>query len=381
MTHGFFLSMGGFIVTQVTPTKNVYYPVTPKLLENLVVDPVSITSIPAADLMDRSSCDSLFLFLAFLQSVWFISQIVGRWISGMEVTQLEVVTLAILGMSSLIFGMLWKMPRGVNRPILLPFQFMFKSPEPKQEKKDLDDSSSQFSSSDSVTTISTTPAACTSNPGPEPEPGVAAFTPPLADALGADSQTSPKSVHTGPAEPSRLSLLYAFQHKAYGMLCYFGGMNPLLPSATQVPLLWSGYFTDAHINSEGGNILGIVSVHTGVVTGILFGAIHFSAWNAIFPSATEQALWKMCCVAIVVLPAAFGCLNWTDQGIIWLKLEKRSGWWTLLSCTILAGEAMLLAFYLVCRAVMLVLPLMQLRALPDGALMDLGWSRFIPHIG
>jgi hypothetical protein len=379
MTHGFFLSMGGFVIA--TSTKNVYYPVTPEMLDKLIVDPIFIASIPAADLMDRSSSDPLFLFLAFLQGVWFVSQIVGRWISGMEVTQLEVVTLAILGMSSLIVGMLWKKPRGVNRLILLPYPpppslpSMLNIPEPEQEKKDLDASSSQSSSSDSITTVTipTTPAASASNL--EPEPGVVISTLPFTGESD-DSGTSLKPFYTGPhAKTSLLDLLYRFQSKAYAILDYLGGTSPLLPSATRVPLLWSGYFKANKTSTF--SILGSVSLYSGTITGILFGAIHFSAWNAIFPSSTEETLWKMCCVAIVVLPAAFACLNWINEWTFGLQ-----NWWvTLASCTVLAGEATVFAFYLVCRAVMLVLPLMQLRALPEGAFVDLGWSRFIPHIG
>jgi hypothetical protein len=373
MTHGFFLSMGGFVIT--TSTKNDLYPVTPEMVEDLIVDPVSITSIPAADLIERSSSDSLFLCLALLQSAWFISQIVGRWASGMEVTQLEVVTLAILGMSSLISGMLWKKPRGVNRAILLPS--MLNIPEPDPEKKDLDDSSSQSRSSDSFSINTTTAAASASIP--ESQPGVVTFTLPLTGELEVDFRDCQKAVHTGPIETSVLGRFRKFQSKAYAILNHLGGASRIPPSATQVPLLWSGCFKSANTTSTG-DILCFVSINTGIVTGILFGAIHFSAWNAIFPSATEQALWRMCCIAIVTLPAAFGCLDFTEV-IFRCRFGLEKWWVTLAICAVLAGQAMVFAFYLVCRAVMLVLPLMQLRAMPEGALVDVGWSRFIPHIG
>ena len=45
--------------------------------------------------------------------------------------------------------------------------------------------------------------------------------------------------------------------------------------------------------------------------GVLFGAVHFVAWNFTFPSSTERLLWRIFCCILVVFPllgTAFYCI-------------------------------------------------------------------------
>ncbi|KAL8694130.1 MAG: hypothetical protein Q9218_001183 [Villophora microphyllina] len=47
--------------------------------------------------------------------------------------------------------------------------------------------------------------------------------------------------------------------------------------------------------------------------GLIFGAIHFSAWNFHFPTPVERLLWRMSCTVLIVFPMIGTAFYWTMQ--------------------------------------------------------------------
>ena len=95
-------------------------------------------------------------------------------------------------------------------------------------------------------------------------------------------------------------------------------------------------------------------------------------------------LWKMSCVSIVAIPVAFGICDLTVATLntIFDQASKREEpFIVILVGLVYFTEVFIAALYLVTRTVLLVLPLLQLRALEDGALAETRWSTLIPHVG
>ncbi|KAJ7364214.1 hypothetical protein DFH08DRAFT_1016290 [Mycena albidolilacea] len=115
-THGFFVSMGGFVDSSGCPVT------TREQLDDLVVGPeflTAIRSIDAKDIMDRSKGDALSKGLALAQGLWFCIQYFARIHQHLAVTQLEVATLAFAVVNIFIWGLWWGKPLDVQRPIVV----------------------------------------------------------------------------------------------------------------------------------------------------------------------------------------------------------------------------------------------------------------------
>ncbi|KAF7369948.1 hypothetical protein MSAN_00624600 [Mycena sanguinolenta] len=130
-------------------------------------------------------------------------------------------------------------------------------------------------------------------------------------------------------------------------------------SSLSVPSFWSmdGDYTKADI------LLFLV--------GILFGAIHCAAWNAIFPTPVEMWIWRISTVVVTAIPGLTLLL-------ILMEISDQ------LESVLVAGFGviMLLGFplYIAARIILIVLPLVELRLLPASAFVDINWSTYIPHI-
>ncbi|KAJ7079014.1 hypothetical protein C8R44DRAFT_895789 [Mycena epipterygia] len=112
ITHGFFISMGGFV------SQNGHPIVTIKQLENSEYLS-AIKKVKVANIMNRSKGDALSKGVALLQGVWFITQCIARVHQHLPVTQLEVATLAFAVVNVLIWALWWGKPLDVGEPILV----------------------------------------------------------------------------------------------------------------------------------------------------------------------------------------------------------------------------------------------------------------------
>ncbi|KAJ7130444.1 hypothetical protein C8R44DRAFT_872247 [Mycena epipterygia] len=113
MTHGFFISMGGFV------SRIGHHPiVTKKQLKN--PDCLSaIQSVEEEDINDKGNSDAFSKGIALIQGLWFITQCMARVHQHLPVTQLEVATLAFAVINILIWALWWGKPLDVAQPILI----------------------------------------------------------------------------------------------------------------------------------------------------------------------------------------------------------------------------------------------------------------------
>ncbi|KAJ7811854.1 hypothetical protein B0H13DRAFT_2383641 [Mycena leptocephala] len=106
------------------------------------------------------------------------------------------------------------------------------------------------------------------------------------------------------------------------------------------------------------------------LVGTVFGAIHCAAWNTDFPSAVERWMWRSCSLLIVAIPAVILLLLVLSVIVKSDRMQKMIG----------SGLVMSIPIYVISRLILIILPLVALRSLPPGALVDVNWSVYIPHL-
>jgi len=92
-------------------------PLTSSRFKRLVGDRTRGIPITVAEIEDRSKGDGLLKLIAILQSLWFITQCIARGVQGLALTQLEVVTLAIVALNVAASAFWWRKPLGVEEPV------------------------------------------------------------------------------------------------------------------------------------------------------------------------------------------------------------------------------------------------------------------------
>jgi len=66
------------------------------------------------EVTDRSKGDALSKLIFITQSTWFILQCLGRRIQGLDLTQLELTTLALASLNGITFVLWWDKPLGAQ---------------------------------------------------------------------------------------------------------------------------------------------------------------------------------------------------------------------------------------------------------------------------
>jgi len=93
-------------------------PLTSKRFKKLVDgDGLEIPTITLEEIKDRSKGDGLLKLIAVLQTLWFITQCIARGVQGLPLTQLELVTLAIVVLNVAASAFWWRKPLGVEEPM------------------------------------------------------------------------------------------------------------------------------------------------------------------------------------------------------------------------------------------------------------------------
>ncbi|KAJ7700379.1 hypothetical protein B0H17DRAFT_1047115 [Mycena rosella] len=179
-------------------------------------------------------------------------------------------------------------------------------------------------------------------------------------------------IRVGPAEgqqePGPIIPHMGIAHRFFGVLTgdYSDLYDPI--SSTSVPSFWAG-----EQGREDNSFQGALLIEC--LVGAIFGAIHCAAWNASFPSRDEMWMWRACSLLVAAFPAAIGSV----MPVIWAAAEGSFGE----TIADLIGAVIFILgtpTYIIARLFLIVLPLTTLRTLPPGALTDVNWSIYIPHI-
>ncbi|CAG7853038.1 SubName: Full=Uncharacterized protein {ECO:0000313/EMBL:CCA75392.1} [Serendipita indica DSM 11827] len=155
--------------------------------------------------------------------------------------------------------------------------------------------------------------------------------------------------------------------KLFKAFCYVLGAQDRFTdfrTLKRIPTFDAGGLDNESAHSE--------SIMALIVTGVIFGSIHFLAWASSFPTSTERLLWHMSTiilVAVPLFPISFLILLAVIARLLNLPYEFA-----------VAGSSLLPLAYIVGRITTITLAFTTLRCLPVEAYRDVGWSDFLPHI-
>ncbi|KAF5378947.1 hypothetical protein D9757_008737 [Collybiopsis confluens] len=121
MTHGMFLVMGGFMLTDASG-KRIQTLQEDDLAHLLRKGDIKLPPLTGAEIMDKSKGDALAKLVVLIQTSWFIAQVFSRVVLRLAITELELTTLAFALLNFLTYGLWWKKPLDVRYPILLSLQ-------------------------------------------------------------------------------------------------------------------------------------------------------------------------------------------------------------------------------------------------------------------
>jgi hypothetical protein len=349
-THGFFASMGGFILSENGAMTEV---LSIERLEELESKgSINWPRISEKEIEDRSKGDAFSKGFAVLQATWFITQCVARGIYGLAITELEVATLAFAALNGVLYFLWWNKPRGVACPV--PVYLISSKRETGTQTMNLEYEAildHTFSSISVNTSLATN----------------------VAPSDKDVSQNNDPLWKPTPLEPLSFTAFVRYCVKFKGMVLSMFSIGPILNDialcttikapALSVPLFYSP--------SCGTPAIVVLhrSAYIGFIIGTLFGGIHCIAWFFRFPSVEEQYVWQTSAAIITAMPIVYAGL---------FIFEPKP---TLMSRFIVKQvRSMMILVYLVSRIALLILPLIALRSLPPGSLLAIRWSSFIiPH--
>jgi len=389
MTHALFVIMGGFTLhdEQGTPLRIL----DPVELERLSeAGRIKWPSITEAEIQDRSKGDHLSKGIVLMQTTWFIAQCIVRGAYRLEVTELEVATLAFAVITGVIYYLWWNKPLDVRCSI--PIYLLKNDEKQKVESKNT-------ASVSPVGIPPTTSCDLDSN-------RVNSQSPPLSE----ESQIPQQTLVINSQEPSQLShdqpttapefqstttiqqfsafirrqrqkhgavlgLTYVFL--LYPLRSFFSGFTDMLVSDTlndSMPLRVPTFYapTITRYNPV------IRAVAVAICVAVIFGGIHCVAWSFYFPTLQEKLAWQISAASVAGLPI----LIWVFTVLLSAGVNIPSDNWQNISNSVFAFMVLAaLTSYVIARIVLLVLPCIALRELNLAALVEIQWAAFLPHIG
>jgi len=111
---------------------------TLEMLQELVNDPDFEIHMTEEEIMDRSKGDALSKLIFILQSTWFILQCIERRVEGLNLTHLELTTLALASLNGITFLLWWKKPLGAQAIVRIHLKRKLKESERVSQEVSLD---------------------------------------------------------------------------------------------------------------------------------------------------------------------------------------------------------------------------------------------------
>ncbi|KAJ6595237.1 hypothetical protein DFH09DRAFT_906342 [Mycena vulgaris] len=289
ITHGFFISMGGF-VSRVGHHPNT----TIAQLEDSLLGPQYQSDIRAVDreeIRDRSKGDGLSKGVALLQGLWFIAQVLARLLEHLPTSALEIATLAYAVVNIFTWLLWWWKPLDVKTPILIGPTRADHSLHRRHSEPITRDCYLSRRRSEPITFPPTSRAGVVQFDLGSP---ASWHRYPKVMLVGPGDERKPAD--WGPAYDVPLETLEIRRRSEWAETLFAGPIqgsyqNYLPRTSKSVPEFWSS--PDIPRYSPFGAML----------VGMVFGAIHCAAWAESFPSTAEMNLWRASAVVVAAYPA------------------------------------------------------------------------------
>jgi hypothetical protein len=125
------------------------------------------------------------------------------------------------------------------------------------------------------------------------------------------------------------------------------------------------------LDYESNNMTGLLWYSSMIIISLGFGAVHIAAWNFHFPSPTEQLLWRISSVGVIILPILIVLMLMEED--IYKRILRRTLW-----------DALFWPFaisYTLFRLYMFIEMFISLRASPASVYQTPRWSQYFPSFG
>ncbi|KIL62375.1 hypothetical protein M378DRAFT_25598 [Amanita muscaria Koide BX008] len=343
-THTQFVRMGGFRLEHAN--KKTF-------LDCIRDGTIDLPELSKDDILARSKGSFIAKCLAVIQTAWFVTQCIHRHSQHLLLTELEITTLAHTLVNFFIYFFWWHKPYGVAVPIIVPGTIA----------RGWDESGIK-----------------------------------ILSVLGGRDDNGMAPQHSWYI---RLGIKILKQVK----LSILGGRDdngkPQHSWYTRLGIKIHTVLKEAELSMLGLIVLSIVYF----IVGGAFGAMHCLAWNSAFPTRAEQYIWRVSSLIVTVIGGTTLLSIWMITGLIFNYIrritgifncfrrrnERRSHAWgrsqvrnsflpkIWFEYKIIGSIPFLI--YCVARVSLLVLALLQLRALPYAGYVTPSWTIFYPHIG
>jgi len=114
--------------------------------------------------------------------------------------------------------------------------------------------------------------------------------------------------------------------------------------------------------------------------GVIFGGIHCVGWNFLFPTRTEQYLWRFTSLTITFIPVVVAPIDFflTMQSVVFVKNMSKFAR-ALFSALDLVMTVLVFA-YVMARLSLIAQALALLRRQPSDAYLAVDWTQYVPHV-
>jgi len=395
--QAFFAVMGGFAVeNDYLNESNVKVTIRRILTIDGVLLLAKFGLLPHIDpeaISERSKADNIAKLLVLSQITWFGLQVIGRLVSKIPVTPLELHTVIHVA-CAIVMYVLW-----MNKPYDLRGSILLTDPDTKAVAAlcNFEKSRAKLHTKSCMDyqiarerywkdrVVRASNNLLDHNPPPIPP------SPPLKEELTkavrrfSTDQEVPRPLSKD-SEEHMLEALAASARQGVAVLKRRGGYSDhsinerswdLLRENSEnftMKAVWGGWSTNTGHK---------MSIDKGVhfLFNFLYGGVHLSAWaSSSFPTFTERVLWIAAAFMLTCIPL-FGAI-W----ILWWRAVSSKRRWLYLvrngDLDILAAPFffVLMLAYFFSRCYFLVESLISLRLLPPGAYLTVNWVRYLPHI-
>ncbi|KAF2635759.1 hypothetical protein P280DRAFT_473662 [Massarina eburnea CBS 473.64] len=413
MTHSYYAAMGGFAVDIshdeihfLASTKHTQFKLTPEgFLWVQKWRPELIPTIRKAEINDKSKASALAKTLVCLQALWFCIQCVLRLSQNLTISLLELNTFAHAICTLLIYVLWWDKPLDIEQSSLLLQQSGTKEvvsfllvlsacnkdfASATQQEEFIYRQWTNFPKEPTEATVYLGDARAEhrlridnfftmyQSQGQQGERNK------IWSALKSGKQEDLQEIISEKVQQFRSKeeecLRYA---KQIMMETKAAELLETPPLHLRVPNGAPDFRTDRNYG------LTLFDVTSFIFAGICYGGLHLTAWNAPFPTPTQQLLWKVACVSLIASGPVMVLLSILVLGIYelqaWLKkvfsgprIKLIVG---ILNIPLIGGATdLFLMFYILCRAYLIVECFISLAYLPDSLFLVPNWSRYFPHI-
>ena len=366
---------------------------------------IAFPTITAAEIHDKARGDFLSKAIVILQSLWFIVQCIARGKQGLALTELELVTLALVSLNGVMYYFWWEKPLGVKEPVKV-------YPKGERPAEKFIDGAGRLVGiviSSYVSFIHFSPQECikASKFGPFQRFIVCPF-----QRVQSSVFQLPQGLQTIPSPylfftyrrlfSDPLSMIKQFLYVQRERLDFPGNtylwflyllilwfvFDPVTALTESLSSIATTRKLESHvthvptfyapnIDSSGHHEKLLLFVLP--VVAVMFGTLHCIAWNFHFPSHIEQLLWRIGSLTItlfpllLIVPPIVRHLYLYSISLPQRVLMVRE---TLLAIAIFLGCAAFVA-YVLARLLLLTQAIMLLRKQPESAFYAINWANFL----